>query len=291
MKKQINRTVVIVTLLSLAMFALSSWGSFAQERRTAYEDWYGNVKKTLADHYTGKTVKLRMAIPATRRGLEMNDGALTGITEKDTAQSLAQPGDEVTIKNFKVGDRNIELLLNKNGAQPKRRFFSWPKQPRINLRFSRELNAQDMTVESINHWLAAAVDISALGSTTAEEPSNATPPSNAATQASLMPVASVGMDAGPKPSSVNGESDLATATVIGDLPNVGAKVGELTVESSVGQARVYIDNAYSGFAPRTVHLRAGVHTILVMANGYAAWEQRLLIPGGKASAIKAELRR
>ena len=111
----------------------------------------------MADHYTGKTIKLRMAIPATRRGLEMADGTVESQTATESSPPLAQPGDELTIKSFKIRDTSIELLLNKTGQPRKNRFFSWPKQPRINLHFSRELSAKDMNIESINRWLAAAV--------------------------------------------------------------------------------------------------------------------------------------
>ncbi|MEO6726086.1 MAG: PEGA domain-containing protein [Blastocatellia bacterium] len=284
MNKLTYQTVAVVALLSFAATAaVTTWAVSAQDRRIAYDDWYGGTKKTLADHYTGKTVRLRMAIPATRRGLEMTDGAVESQAAKDSAQTLAQAGDELTIENFKIHDTSIELLLNKTGQPRKSRFFSWSKQPRISLRFSHELSAKEMTIESINRWLATAVDISPLVPAIAEQPSNAT-------QASITPVPE------PRAKAVgrNNAQGLLMATVTGDLPNVSQNIGELTVTDStgpIGQARVYIDNAYSGFAPRTVRLRAGVHSILVMANGYAAWEQRLVIPGGKASIVKADLRR
>jgi len=270
--------MAVAALLSLAAL---TWAASAQDRRLAYDDWYGDVKKTLADHYTGKTVRLRMAIPATRRGLELTDGAAESPAEKDSAQTLAEPGDELTIKSFKIRDASIELLLNKEGQPRKRRLFSWPKQPRIQLHFSRELSAKDMSIESINHWLAAAVDVSPLGPAVAEQPPNTT-------QASITPAP----EAAPaKVVWVNNVQSLPTATVTGELPKGNTKVGELTVTGPTNQARIYIDGAYSGFAPRTVRLPAGVHSILMMANGYAAWEQRLIVPGGKASIIKAELQR
>jgi hypothetical protein len=170
-------------------------------------------------------------------------------------------------------------LLNKTGPQPKSRFFNRPRQPRISLHFSYELNTKDMSIENINRWLAPAIDVSPLALPIAEQMPNTTQASITAT---------------PEPVAVkmawtnNGQS-LPVATVTGDLPNLGPNIGELTVTGSTGQARIYIDNAYSGFAPRTVRLRAGVHSILVIANGYAAWEQRLMIPGGKASIVKVDL--
>lgn len=279
MNKTTYRTMVVMALLLLAV---TTWAVSAQDRRLAYDDWYGDAKKTLADHYTGKTVRLRMAIPATRRGLEMTDGTVENQTIKESAQVLAQPGDELTIKSFKLRDSSIEILFNKSDQPRKSRFFNWPKQPRINLSFSHELHAKEMNIESINRWLAAAVDISSLGPAVTEQASNTT-------QASI--------SSAPEPAAKmavgNSDQSLPMATVTGELTNLSPNIGELTITDSInqiGQARVYIDNAYSGSAPRTVRLRAGAHSILVIANGYAAWEQRLVIPGGKSSVVKAELR-
>ena len=280
MNKTTYRTMAVVALF---LMAVTAWVVSAQDRRLAYDDWYGDTKKTLADHYTGKTVRLRMAIPATRRGLEMTDGAVESQAVKESAQVLAQPGDELTIKSFKIRDSSIELLFNKTAQPRKSRFFNWPKQPRINLSFSHELHAKEMNIESINRFLAAAVDISSLAPAVAEQASNTT-------QASIT--------SAPEPTAKttggNNAQSLPTATVTGELTNISQNIGELTITDStnqVGQARVYIDNAYSGSAPRTVRLRAGIHSILVIANGYAAWEQRLMIPGGKSSVVKADLRR
>jgi hypothetical protein len=277
MIKLTNRTAAFVAMLSLVLLASPFWVPSAQERKLVYENWYGETKKELSAHYTGKTVKLRMAIPNTRRGLELTDGE---VQPNDFTQTQAQPGDEMTIKGVKVGANNIELLLNKNGGKRPNRFFGWMKRPRINLRFSRELTAKDMTVENVNRWLAAAVDVTPLTPITAEQSSHQTQPL----------IASVA-DTAPKSAPKETSQSLLTASVTGDLTPASPNFGELTVESSMSQARVYIDNAYSGFAPKTVRLRAGVHSILVMANGYATWEQRLSIPGGKASVVRAELQR
>jgi len=277
MIKPINRIVTVMALLSLVLLTSPSPGLSAQERKLAYEDWYGETKRELSAHYTGKTVTLRMAIPATRRGLEMTDGQFQ---QNDSAQAQAQPGDEVTIQSFRVGPTNIELLLNKNGTKRPNRFFGWMKRTRINLRFSRELTAKDMTVENVNRLLATAIDIAPLASASADH-------SSGNTQALIASVA----EPAPKSLLVNHSQGVPMASITGELTPASPNFGELTVESSTAQARIYIDNAYSGTAPKTVRLRAGVHSILVMAKGYAAWEQRLLIPGGKSSVVKAELQR
>lgn len=277
MIKQANRNVIVVAAFSLALMTLVS---FAQERRLAYDDWYGDVKKTLADHYTGKTVKLRMAIPDTRRGLEMFDGTFTNNDQANTSQTLAQPGDELTIKSFKVGDQNIELRLIRLGEKPKRRFFSFAKQPRINIRFSRELNSTDMTIENINHWLSTMVDVTPLGGVLAEQ-------TTTSTQASITP--------SPEPvahsNGFENPQGLPTPSISGNLGSAEPDVSELTVECSTTNARVYIDDAYSGLAPRTIRLKSGIHSILVMADGYSAWEQRLFLPSGKTSTVNAQLKK
>ncbi len=269
-KRIIQISISIATLcLFLPVFSVSG-----QERRLTYEDWYGDVKKILADHYTGKTVKLKMAIPATRRGLELVDGSLDRATAAPSTETLAQSGDDVTIQSFIVRDTDIELLLNKNGEKPKGRFF--PKKPRIKLRFSRELTAKDMTIENINRWLSPAIDVTALGS--AQQASVALP----------MPV----VKETPAPTVVKSSEEMSaglpTPTIVSDLATSETEYAELTVECPGKYARIYIDDAYSGYAPRTIRLRAGVHSILVMADGYSAWEQRLFIPGGKASVLKAQ---
>lgn len=283
MIKLIKRTVMFAVVLSLLTL---TWASSAQDRKLAYDDWYGDVKKTLADHYTGKTVRLRMGIPATRRGLELVDGSFERKDESQSAQSLAQPGDELIIKSFKVRDDNIEVLFNNPSEKPKARFFRWPaKQPRINLRFSRELTVKDMTIESINRWLSTAVDITSLTPVIAAE----SVANN--TQASVISAPEPAAKSSSSNSAQGDAQGLPMPSIVKELTPANPDLAELTVESSSATARVYIDDAYSGFAPRTVKLRTGVHSILVMANGYAAWEQRLFIPGGKVSVVKAELQR
>lgn len=264
---------------TMVSFGQEQAGQAEQAKSLAYEDWYGDVKKTLADHYTGKTVKLKMPIPATRRGLEMVDGALNGGTAPVSAEMLAQSGDDVTIKSFIVRDQDIELLLNKNGEKPKGWFF--PKKPRIKLRFSRELAAKDLTIEAINRWLSPAIDVASLASAGEQNSTQASVaiPATAPKEAMTKPVANPSME-NPK--------GLPTPSIINDLANGVKGFAELTIECPGKYARVYIDDAYSGYAPRTITVKAGIHSILVMADGYSAWEQRLFIPGGKAAVVKAE---
>ena len=69
-----NYTHRVNLLLAALLILLLAAPASAQDKKLVDEDWYGDVKKALADHYTGKTVRLKLPIPATRRGPEMIDG-------------------------------------------------------------------------------------------------------------------------------------------------------------------------------------------------------------------------
>ncbi len=248
--------------------------SLAQERTLSEDEFYGDIKQILMAHYTGKIIRTKLPIPATRHGLEMVDGALQNKAEKEPPPPAAEPGDELTIKSFKVSDSNIEVLLAKNEPPPKRRIpnpFAPERQPRINMRFTRELNVRDLTIENINRLLDPAVDVTPLIPPVTESPASSAP--------------AIKADAAANPHT------MPTPDIVGELPSAGLNVGELTIECSAPGARVYIDGSYSGVTPRTLRLRAGIHTILVVKEGFASWEQRLFIPGAKISVLRAELRR
>ncbi|MDX2029908.1 MAG: PEGA domain-containing protein [Blastocatellia bacterium] len=268
------------------MITLLAGAASAQDRTLPEEDWYGDVKRVLMNHYTGKIVRTRLPIPATRRGLELVDGSVKTLADKTPVETAAQMGEELTIKSFRVTDNNIEVLFAKSEPPPKKKvpnpFSAW-KQPRINLRFSRELAAKDLTIENINRMLASAVEVAAL------VPATPDPAAQTAIVQSATPPAP--QSAASRREEAANTENIPTPQIVSDLPTVGTGVGELTIESSTKQARVYIDGAFSGPAPRTVRLRAGVHTILVVSDGYASWEQRLFIPGAKLSLVRAELQK
>lgn len=274
-------------ILSLAwMVSMLAGAASAQDRTLPEDDWYGDVKRVLMNHYTGKVVRTKLPIPATRRGLELFDGSVKTLADKTPTETAAQMGEELTIKSFRVTDNNIEVLLVRNEPPSKKKvpnpFSAW-KQPRINLRFSRELTTKDLTIENINRMLAPAVEIATLA-----QPAPDAAAQTAIVQASTQPAPPTA--AGKREEIANSEN-IPTPQIVGDLPSIGSGVGELTIESSARQARVYIDGAFSGPTPRTVRLRAGVHTILVVSDGYASWEQRLFVPGAKLSLVRAELQR
>jgi hypothetical protein len=206
----------------------------------------------------------------------MVDGALQNKAEKSPPQPAAAIGDELTIKSFKVTDNNIEVLLAKDDPSTKKRvpnpFAIW-RQPRINLHFTRELNVRDLTIENINRLLSPAVDVTALGPSTPEKPA--------------APAEAFAKETKADESSIAQTMPVPETST--DLPILGPKVGELRVECQVKDARVYIDGSFSGTTPRTIRVLAGTHTILVIKDGFTAWEQRLFIPGAKSSVIHAEL--
>jgi hypothetical protein len=258
--------------------------SYAQDRTLPVDDFYGDIKTALSSHYTGKIVKVKMMIPATRRGLEIVDGIMQNSASPSPPPVAAQPGDELVIKSFRVSNADIEVVFNKAEPPPKKKIsnpFSINRPPRIHLRFSRELTTKDLTIESINRILSSAIDVSSLALPIAEK-------SAGSTQASI---ASPQTEAQAKLEEQASEQSLPSPNIVGDVPSLSPNVGELTVESMAKPARVYIDGSYSGLAPRTVRLRAGVHVILVVSDGHAPWEQKLFVPGGKASVVRAELSR
>ncbi|MCI0664316.1 MAG: PEGA domain-containing protein [Acidobacteria bacterium] len=276
-----HRIHVLLAALIILPLAVPVSG---QSRRLVDEDWYGDVKKILTDHYTGKSVRLKLPIPATRRGLEIVDGSLLREASNTPPQFSARAGDELTIKSFKVSDSSVEVLLDKN--EPTRRnrlvsLFAGPGLPRINLRFSHELSSKDLTIENLNRFLSLAVDVTKLASPVAENNSTASAAPNQQTD----------IQQARNPELGPAEQSLPTPNIIADLPTTGPTVGELTIECSVRGARIYIDGSYSGVAPRTLRLRAGFHTILIVSDDYENWERRLYIPGAKISVVRAELQK
>lgn len=278
MSNYTHRVYVLSAALVILLLAVPA---SAQNEKLVDEDWYGDVKKALADHYIGKTVRLKLPIPATRRGLELIDGSAQTEASRLVPPMSAQIGDELTIKSFKVGVSNVEVLLGKNEPPPKKKFpnpFAARTESRINLRFSHELSSKDLTIENLNRYLGQAVDVTALSSPVAQN--NSTPGAALSHQTETHPTEN--------PELAGSQPALKT---VADLPAVGPEVGELTIECSVRGARIYIDGSYSGAAPRSLRLRSGFHNVLVVSDLYKTWEQRLHIPGAKISLLRVELQK
>lgn len=254
------------TYAALCLILLLAGVSSAQRRTFPEEEFYGDVKRALSTHYIGKTVRAKLPIPANRRGIEMLDGTVQTRPEKNPQPPLAQIGDELTIKRIRVAESEIELLLAPVGAPEPNPIVAW-RQPRICLKFSRELNVQDLTIDKINRLLATVVDVTPLipevvAAAPAPEPPN-------------------------PPTRMVQDPSLVVRTT--DRPALSPNIGELTIESTLKDARIYIDGAFSGLTPRSVQLRAGVHTVLVMKEGFFTWEQKIVVPGAKSITVRADL--
>jgi hypothetical protein len=278
-QKKICRAAILLPLI-----LLFSGVSLAQSKTITIEDFYGDIKTLLVSHYTNKIVKSKLPIPATRRGVEILDGTLQSTVGPGQPPPIAaESGDELIIKSMRIGDKDIEVVMDKT-EPPQKKGLSNPfvisRQPRINLRFSRELTTKDLTIENINRLLATAVDVGNLALPIAEKAAE-----KSQTQVS---VSSPQAETPAKADEEVKEQNLPAPSIVGEIPSLSPNIAELTIESPAKPARIYIDGSYSGLAPRTVRLRAGVHIILVVSDGHAPWEQKLFIPGGKASVVRAE---
>jgi hypothetical protein len=261
----------------------------AQTDQMLDDRWDNYLKSLLVDYYTGKLVRARIAIPANGHGLEMIDGQLDPARLRAAAEAAAQPGDALRITRFRFKGKSLEIQFD--GAEPAgegaatpgaQAFIARPAKPRsaarLRLRFSRDIAWRDLTVPNINRLLAAALDLSAL-SPQQDQP----PAANSVATKAKQPDAATANHRSSQP------SEAPTPTIIANLPGASSQIGELTIECSTGRARLYIDSSYSGWTARTVRLRAGVHSILILSEGYAPWEQKFSIPAGKLSLVRAEI--
>ena len=262
-----------------------------------------DLKLLLNDYYVGKSVRAKVVIPATERGIEVLDGQLK-IYPLSALTLAVQPGELVLIKEIRFKNKEIEVRFNgehltetteslppaltpvgplgSDATVPKTAFIAKaPKpvkalpDPRVILRFSRDIETRDLNLQSINRLLAPAVDTAFL-----------TPA--AANILTLKPEVPPRPSANDRAQQSATEQGIAIAQVTGDLVGASTNVGELVIESPVAGARLYIDGAYSGSAPRTVQLVMGVHTVLVVAAGQGQFEQKFFLPAGKISILKAE---
>jgi hypothetical protein len=217
-----------------------------------------------------------------------------------------QPGDLVLIKELRFKNKEIEVRFNgehltevtmppapppaltpvgPHGADatvgvPKAALVAkTPKpvkslpDPRVILRFSRDIETRDLNLQSINRLLSPAIDVASL---TPAVPVASTPESLPRPRAN---------ERAQQAAEAQG---IAIAPVTGELVGAAPNLGELVIEFSVTGARLYIDGAYSGTAPRAVQLPMGVHTVLIVAPGHGQFEQKFFLPAGKISTIKAE---
>ena len=274
-------------LMALPVILLLATLLTAQDKPLSGKKLDEYLKALLTEYYTGKSVHAKVAIPTNGRGLQITDGRPE--TASTGAPSAAPPGTTLVIRQLRFKNKNIEVQFDTSSSGEASsssgdlRYLTKTvgvhAVARINLRFSRSITSQDLTVPNINRLLSAAVDITALIPKATEPPATAdTTPRRSRLDAAML---------AERAARAQG---IPFATVVSDLVGSGTECGEVTIECSATRARLYIDGGYSGFTPRTIKLLTGVHTILIVNEGDAMWEQKFFIPGGKASVVRAELK-
>ncbi len=92
----------------------------------------------------------------------------------------------------------------------------------------------------------------------------------------------------PEPKAIPPEPTLTkpaetTATSVAD------DKGSVKVSSVPDGAEVYVDDAFVGNAPATLHLPGGKHTVKVSQSGYKPWSKELAVFAGSEVQLKAAL--
>ncbi|MFN7927599.1 MAG: PEGA domain-containing protein [Blastocatellia bacterium] len=301
--------VLLCTSLVVAVSSQTPTDSADKKRAAASEKQINaDLKLLLNDYYAGKPVRAKVVIPANERGLEVLDGQLK-IYPVPELTAAVQPGEMVLIKELRFKNREIEVRFDGErltepvnppppagipgltpigphgsdatvGPPPAALAPRTPKvakpmpDPRVVLRFSREIETRDLNLQSINRLLSPAVDITTLvpnpALVTKEAPAARPRLAEQAQQAATT-------------------EGIPIAPVTGELVGAPVSVGELVIECSVPGARLYIDGTFSGTSPRTVQLIMGVHTVLLVAPNQSQFEQKFFLPAGKIATIKADL--
>lgn len=292
---------------SLALSVCGQSEPSERKRRVASEGQVNaDLKLLLNDYYAGKPVRAKVVIPANERGVEVMDGQLKMYPLPELTAAV-QPGELVLIKELRFKAKEIEVRFDgehlkeaatfapsaglpgiapvgphgsdaTTGPPPAALVAKAPKppkplpDPRIVLRFSRDIETRDLNLQSINRLLAPAVDVATLLPTAAVKPEAALPPRPSVSEQAQRAAV---------------EQGIAVAPVTGTLVGAAANVGELVIECPVTNARLYIDGTYSGTAPRTVQLLMGIHTILVTSS-QGQFEQKFFLSPGKIATIKVE---
>ncbi len=291
--KRSGLTWVFSALLISFSLPFISLAQTERQRTVTDKNINADLKSLLNDYYSGKPVRSKVVIPANEQGLEILDGQLKA-QPLANMQAAVQPGEMVLIRELRFKNKVIEVhfnndsrnedttplslqLVGESGSEAStrpsvattklaERKKVWP-DPKLMLRFSREIGTQDLTLQSINRLLSSAIDVTNL------DPNNRIkipePPS--------VPVVN------PLPAGIT------AAEITGDLASTQIGIGEVTIECNVSGARLYVDGSYSGTAPRTVQIISGTHSVLIIAPGYETFEKKYFLTNGKISIIRAEL--
>lgn len=299
---------ICLALLSAAVGQTETDQSDKKRATASEKQINSDLKLLLNDYYAGKPVRAKIVIPANERGVEVLDGQLK-IYPLPELTTAVQPGEMILIKELRFKNKEIEVRFDGEqlkeavttasqvsipglapvgphgsdataGPPPAALVAKTPKtikslpDPRVVLRFSRDIETRDLNLQSINRLLSPAVDVTALTPSTVLEPQTTVPPRPTANEAAQQSAVGQG---------------IPIAPVTGDLIGASASIGELVIQCSAPGARLYIDGTYSGTVPRTVQLLMGVHTILIVAPGQNQFEQKFFLPAGKIATIKADL--
>lgn len=253
------------------------------------------LKSLLSDYYKGRIVRAKVTIPAGRKGLEIVDGKLRTKSFADH-QPAAQPGEPLLITGLQFKSKSIDVEFDggesdhpsvsqsagKNFASQISNTISF----RLHLQFPRQLTVRDLNIQTINRFLSAAVDVSALTPVPAHQEGTVSAVSSAASGAPVSDRSELERRLAERRAKAEG---IETAPTRAEEIPTEPGIGEMSVECSIGRARLYIDGAFSGYTPRTVRIRAGVHTVLILCDRCTAWEKQFFVPTGKVSLIRADV--
>ncbi|MFN0123122.1 MAG: hypothetical protein ACKV2V_21690, partial [Blastocatellia bacterium] len=247
------------------------------------------LRDLLNEYYTGRVIRLKVPIPANGKGLVIEDGAISNVVSGETgAKVAAQAGDPLLISHLRFERRKIEIELSDGDedspARRGRRFLFWRigKQapPRLSLRFSHAVTIGDLNIQTINQLLSPALDVSGLAPVETVMPAPAAPAAPRRNRAEMVLLLAE------RRARAEG---VPTAQVREDRVFPDAMTGEVTIEcAGCLAARLYVDGAFSGPAPRTIRVLAGIHTFQLEMETGPAWRQRYFVPAGKTSLIRYE---
>lgn len=291
--KRSGLTWVFSALLLTFIFSLFSFAQTERKRIVTEKSVDADLKSLLNDYYSGKPVRSKVVIPASEQGLEILDGQLKA-QPLANLQAAVQPGELVLIRELRFKNKVIEVHFNNDNRNEDAEPLSLQRvgdfgseastrpsvaatklaerkkvlpDPRLMLRFSREIGTQDLNLQSINRLLSSAIDVTNL---------NPDSPIR-------IPEAPVAPVAPPLPNGI------IAAEITGDLTNPRTGISEVIIECNVPGARLYLDGSYSGAAPRTVQILSGIHSVLIVAPGYESFDKKYFLTSGKISIIKADL--
>ncbi len=286
-------TWVFSALLITFLFSLFSFAQTERKRTVTDKTVDADLKSLLNDYYSGKPVRAKVVIPANEQGLEILDGRLNA-QPLANLQAAVQPGELVLIRELRFKNKVIEVHFNNDSRNENDEPMSLQRvgefgseastrpsvaatklaerkktfpDPRLMLRFSREIGTQDLNLQSINRLLSSAIDVT-----------NLSPDNSMKIREEPVAPAAIVLPAG-----------VTLAEPIGDLSAARPGISEVTIECNIPGARLYLDGSYSGAAPKAIQIISGIHSVLIVAPGYESFEKKYFLTSGKISIIKAEL--